>query len=114
MLGQDVVGAAVLHGDAAGDEAGGGVGANCSAKVSSQPSAVRSWHGERSPLGLRNEGREPARPSREARLVGQPTGRAGRGQEEAVSVITATSFVGDSSSMPGPGSGREPASLPGG
>ena len=31
----------------------------------------------------------------------QSTGRGGRGQEEAVSLIAATSFVGDPCSMPG-------------
>ncbi len=101
MLGEDVVGAAMLHGDAAGDQIGSGVGLELlgAGVVPAELGEVgQEWW---SPLGLRNAGREAARPSREARSgCQQPTSRAGRGQEEAISVIVATSFVGDASSMP--------------
>ena len=84
----------MLHGDAAGLEAGGGVGGELLGE-----GVVPAEVGERGHmeglLSTTDQGREPPRPSREARLLCQPTGRAGRGQEEAVSAMTATSFVGD-------------------
>ena len=100
-LGEDVVGAAMLHGNAAGRQPGSAWGSNCSARVSSQPSAVRSGTGG----GLLSDYvmRDAERRARRERPVSksqQPTSRAGRGQEEAISVIAATSFVGDARSMP--------------
>ena len=67
-LGEHVVGAAVLHGDAARDQAVVGVGLELLGEAVVPAEGREVWHGEGSPLGLAESGRVPARPSREARL----------------------------------------------